>query len=200
MTARLKQGMFRTTDLDQHVELIKGQFTKSMNDAETRQLAVQIVSGSYDYIRDRVTGKEIPVVHAWGRTFRAPPGAICKPRDYHCEIERIWDFVVLNMRYVYDPANIDTFCTTKVTLTAGGADCDDAMIVFASLLGAIGFHVIGRVISTQEAPGKWVHIYPLVGTSKDDPQDWLPLDMTVDGAKPGWEFGSIAKTRDYLFI
>lgn len=200
MTARLKQGFFQTRDLDDHVKLIKEQFTKSMRDGRTRQLAVQIVSGSYDYVRDPRTGKDVPVIHAFGRNFRAPPGPICKPRDNQCEIERIWDFVVLNMRYVYDPANMDLFCTTEMTLKAGGGDCDDAQVVFANLLGAVGFHVIARVITTKDEPNKWCHIYPLVATSKDDPRDWEPLDMTVAGAKPGWEYGSIAKTRDYLFI
>lgn len=200
MTARLKQQNYTTTDLDSHVALIKGQVDKSLDDGETRKLAVQLVSGAFDTVRSRHSGADEPVVTAWGKQFRAPEGPICKPRDYYCEIEKVWDFIVLNLRYVYDPTNIDTFVTLKESLLAGGLDCDDATIAFAALFGAIGFHVIGRVISTKAAPNKWVHIYPLVGLEKDDPKTWIPLDMTVDGAIPGWEYDGIAKTRDYLLV
>jgi hypothetical protein len=60
--------------------------------------------------------------------------------------------------------------------------------------------VLARVIATQEDPDNYVHIYPLVGLSKDDPQRWIPLDLTVAGAKPGWEYPNIAQYRDYEMV
>jgi hypothetical protein len=189
-----------TADLDEHVGIIQQQVERSMMDGESRQLAVKIVSGSYDYERDRRNGEETPVIRAWGRNYVAPPGKVCAPRDEACEVERVWDFMVLNCRYVYDPTNIDTFATLKETLNAGGGDCDDAVIGFAALLGSIGFPVIGRVISTKANPEQWVHIYAMVGLPKDDPTKWIPLDITVAGVKPGWEFPDIANVRDYKLV
>lgn len=194
---QLARGM--SYDLDQHVGFIQRQVNKSIRDGESRQLAVKIVSGTYDRAYDR-KGKEQAVVRAFGRQFLAPPGDICPPRNEECEIERIWDFMVLNFRYVYDPAAVDTFATLKESLLAGGGDCDDATIAFATLLGSVGFPVLGRVISTKDDPKTWVHIYPMVGLPKDNPKHYVPLDITVEGVPPGWEFPNIANHRDYQLV
>jgi hypothetical protein len=199
MTHGLRVEQHETQDLDDHVAIIKRQVDRSMLDGQTRQLAVKIVSGVYDTVVDG-RGRSERVIRAWDRQFRAPEGKICKTRDEECEIERIWDFMVLNCRYVYDPVDIDTFATLKETLDAGGGDCDDTTIAFAALLGSIGFHVVGRVVSTKDNPSQWVHIYPMVGLPKDDPTAWVPLDMTVEGVKPGWQFPNIAETRDYALV
>ena len=194
----INQRMWTTRSLDEHVGLIKRQVDRSLSDGETRRLAVRIVSGTFDHVRDSRSGKEQVVVRAFGRNFLAPGGKVCKPRDEECEIEKIWDFVVLNVRYVYDPAEVDTFVTLKETLLMGGGDCDDSVVAFAALLKAIGFQIIGRVISTQDDPDRPVHIYPLVGLPKDNPKRWVPLDMTVAGATPGWQYEGIAQKADYV--
>lgn len=189
-----------TRGLDQHVSIIKRQVDRSITDGEARNLAVALVSGNYDYARDPRTGEDVPVVRAYGKNFLAPPGPACAPRDEMCEITKIWDFLVLNCRYVYDPAEIDLFATLRETLRAGGGDCDDASIAFAALLGSIGFRVIARVISTQDDPDTWVHVYPMVGITKDNPRQWMALDITVAGATPGWQFEHIANYRDFQLV
>jgi hypothetical protein len=118
----IHQRTWTTKNLDEHVGLIARQVNRSLRDGETRRLGVKIVSGTFDRGRDR-NGNEVQVVSAYGRTFLAPPGPVCKSRNEECEIEKIWDFVVLNIRYVYDPADIDTFPTLKETLMMGGEDC-----------------------------------------------------------------------------
>jgi hypothetical protein len=197
----LGRGLARgfSSNLDEHVAMIERQVARSLRDGESRRLAVKIVSGSYDYVRDRRTGKEVPVVKAYGKTFMAPPNAdVCPPKNDQCEIERIWDFMVLNFRYTEDPYDIDTFQTLKESLTIGGGDCDDASVAFATLFRSIGYQTIARVVSTKEEPSKWVHIYPLVGVPKNAPTAWVPLDLTVEGAVPGWEYPNIAKKKDYV--
>lgn len=196
---KLQASIHNSGNIDEHVGYIKRQLDKSMRDPEVRQLAVKIVSGSYDWKPDRRSGQDVPVVKAWGKTFRAPTGEICPPRNEECEIERIWDFVVLNVRYVYDPDDIDTFATAKETLDAGGGDCDDMTILFGALLKALGFKVKARVIATKDNPDEWVHIYPVVGLAKDNPRKWIPLDCTMQGYVPGVEYDSIAAKRDYDF-
>jgi hypothetical protein len=180
------------------VQYIKKQLDRSVDDGEVRSLAVKLVSGSYDYMRDPRTGKDTPIVTAWGHHFRAPSNDGCQQGDPECEIGRIWDFVVANMRYTDDPSKTDTFATTKESLLSGGGDCDDMVIVFGGLLYGVGFPVAARVISTKQAPKEWVHIYPLAGLPKARPTEWIPLDATVKGAYPGWEYEDIAKTRDYI--
>lgn len=189
-----------STNIDEHVGGIKRQVDRSLEDGETRKLAVKIVSGVYDSAVDPHTGRTVPVVDAWGRQFLAPPGDVCRSRDDQCEIERVWDFMVLNFRYVYDPTHIDTFATLKESLLSGGGDCDDADVSFAALLGSIGFTVIGRVISVPPNPDEWVHTYPLVGIPKDNPTGFVPLDITVEGVQPGWEYPRIARARDYALV
>ena len=186
-----------TRDLDEHVALINRQVLRSLRDGETRQLAVKIVSGQTQEHRDPRTGQSRPMIKAYGQWFEPPPQGPCAPRDERCEVARIWNFVVLNFRYVYDPRDVDTFATARESLKAGGGDCDDATILFSALLESIGFHTKARVISTRNNPNVWVHVYPLVGLPKDNPREWLPLDMTVKGKLPGWQYPSIANQRDF---
>lgn len=188
-----------THSIDEHVGVIKQQVTKSLRDPETRQLAVKIVSDRVRWVRRG--GKSVPVIQAWGQDYKPAGGRECPPRNDACEITKVWNFLVANCRYVFDVAYVDTFATLRYTLDAGGGDCDDASIAFAALLGAIGFRVAARVISTKSAPDQWVHIYPMVAVPKDGgPAGWVPLDITVTGSVPGWEYDQIAKYRDYMLV
>lgn len=186
-----------TESLDEHVALIERQLHRSLRDGESRRLAAKITSGVYEHAVDPRTGDVSAVVHAYGRNFLAPSLDLCRPHDHNCEIEAIWDFAVLNLRYVEDPHDIDTFATLRESLEMGAVDCDDATIALGVLLKALGFQVRARVISTSEAPNDWSHIYPLVGMPKNDPKRWIPLDMTVNGATPGWEYPDRARVKDY---
>jgi len=183
--------------LDDHIGYIAKMVDKSCRDGETRRLAAAIVSGAYDYSRDPRTGASVPIVEAWGHKFRAPPGDGCKARDSACEIGKIWDFLVINVRYTEDPTDYDTFQTLRETLLMGGGDCDCAVVSFGALLKSLGYRVAARVISTKDAPRDFVHVYPLVGLPKENPTQWVPLDITVDGSYPGWQYARIGKARDY---
>jgi hypothetical protein len=185
-------------NLDEHVGFIKRQVDRSLRDPETRRLAVQIVSGNYDHVKHPKSGRIVPVVHAWGQQFEVAD-LDCAPRDEMCEIGLLWEFVVKNVRYVFDPEEVDTFATVKETLLMGGGDCDDMAIVFAGLGKAIGFKAAGRIVSTNDAPDEWSHIYPMLGVrTKSNPSEWVPLDATVTGAVPGWQYENIARHADYL--
>lgn len=188
----------RSRSIEEHVGHIIAQKNKGRSDPELRMLAVKITSSSYIWRADPRTGKQAAFIKAWDKWFLAPRDRdVCAPRDDGCEIVKIWDFVVQNVRYVYDPNFADFFATTKYTLEMGAGDCDDFTIVFANLLEAIGFHMRCRVISTPDEPENWVHIYPLVGVSKDEPSSWIPLDATVKGYKPGDQWPRIAKYIDF---
>lgn len=201
-SGRLKRRLidvWQTNDLDEHMALIKRQVNRSLDDPETRQLAVKITSGKPDAWTQH-QGAKWPVVRAWGEYFVLPDvqkGARpCAMRDEWCEIVTIWNFVVANVRYVYDPSAYDLFCTAEYTLRAGGGDCDDMTILLASLLKSVGFEgVAARVVSTTGQ--KWEHVYALVGIPKDPPKRWFALDPTVAGVVPGWEYKNVRDTRDF---
>lgn len=176
--------------------LMKQQVDQSLLDPETRQLAVKLISGSFDYIRDPRTGRQIQVVEAWGKYFHAPQLRVCPPKDDACELAFIWTFLVNNMRYTYDPDNADTFVTLKQSLLAGGGDCDDQTIAICSLARAVGFTAcFARVVSTTGE--QWEHVYPIIGCPKDNPTVFIPLDMTVPGKPPGWQVEQVAEVRDF---
>lgn len=188
-----------TATLDEHMSKIGEQVHKSMRDTELRQLTVRLVSDKFDYAPHPRTGRMIPLLQGYGQWFLAPEASTpCPARDERCEIKRIWDFCDLNLRYVYDPDNIDFFATAKATLDAGGGDCDDFTILITAMGGVIGFKRIGRVIATIEDPEAFVHIYPMLGiASKDHPSQWIPMDDTVSGSFPGWQYPNIARYVDY---
>lgn len=186
---------WETNNLDEHVALIARQVERSLADPETRRLAVKLVSGRPDGMRD---GK--PYVLAWGRPYWMPHVPPCATRSDECEIITVWNFVVLNVRYVLDPDGYDLFSTTRYTLEAGGGDCDDMVIVLASLLRALGFRdVRARVVSTNSRA--WEHVYAMVGLPKSNSVrgrgQLLALDPTVKGATPGWEYGGSTHKVDY---
>jgi hypothetical protein len=111
-------------NIDEHVELIRRQLEKSVRDPELRQLAVKIVSGKADDYRiDQRTGRHVPVAIAWDEAFRLPELSQCAMKDEACESQALWDFYVMNVRYVLDPDGYDLFATGKYTLLAGGGDC-----------------------------------------------------------------------------
>lgn len=186
---------FTSRNLDEHMRVLRHYVDRSLEDPETIQLARRLVSGRVERAAAPPSGRTRTVIDAWGMRFLAPHGSACPARDYTCEIVRVWDFLVLNMRYTFDPEGIETFATLRESLRAGAGDCDDATIAFGALLRALGFQVRARVISTS---GKsWEHVYPLVGVPHERPEQWVPLDITIDGFRPGDEFTDAAAHRDF---
>lgn len=123
MPSKLEQHHYTNkNELDVHVSHIQRMVAKGLDDGESRRLAVKIVSNRFEAKR-LDSGKTIATVESWGRYFVAPPGPVCKTEDDECEIIKVWDFVVQNIRYVHDTVNLDVFATLKESLLAGGGDC-----------------------------------------------------------------------------
>jgi hypothetical protein len=187
-------SFWRTGNIEGHMELIRRQVEKSLADPELRNLAVRIVSHSYDHIETKEGRK--PVVLGWDKYFWAPEGPPCDAKDDACELGDLWAFVVRNCRYVYDPDGTDLFATAKVTLLTGGGDCDDAVITFVSLARAIGFtDTRGRVVSMSGE--EWEHTYPVIGCPKDNPKVLIPFDPTVAGVVAGWQVPKPSAVKDF---
>jgi hypothetical protein len=181
------------SSLPKHMADIKRQIDRSLADPETTMLAGKLVSSGFDFTM--VNGVKTPVVYAWNKPYWAPEGGPCRMRDAQCEIQRMWDFVVLNIRYTFDSKDVDTFKTLRMSLESHAGDCDDALIAFAALLKAVGFDVIARVISSTGE--SWDHVYTLVGCPHDNPTKWVVLDPTVDNVQLGWEYPHAKAHQDF---
>jgi len=194
-----RAAVWETDDqIEQHVQLMRRQVERSLADPSTRMLAAAIVSGNFDQGIDPRTGANVPVVPYHGRFYRgakdwASAKQLCEMRDFMCEVNAIWNFVVMNIRYTGDQHGEDTYQTLRATLEAGAGDCDDMTIAFAALLKAVGFEeVIARIISLDGRA--WAHVYPLVLIPK---RGWTALDATEKGKLPGWEFKGARAQRDF---
>ncbi len=188
---------WETNDLDEHVTLIKRQVDRSLDDMATIQLARKVTSGKADGRMKDADGKTVRYVEAWGEAFVLPDGR-CEMRDAECEIVALWNFWVANVRYVYDPTEYDLFCTTKMTLLAGAGDCDDSCVGLVALHKAVGFErCVARIVTVSG--DQWEHIYPLIGLPKEGSgtMRYVPLDCTVPGASPGWEYDGVKQYRDF---
>lgn len=185
-------------DIAEHAALLRKQVQKGLDDPATRMLASAIVSGNFDNAVSMRTKTEIPVVPFHGRLYHGArsweaAAQLCGMRDYRCEVVAIWDFMVMNLRYTQDQSGEDTYATLRANLEAGGGDCDDFTVCFATLLKAVGFDdVVARIISLHG--DSWDHVYPVVLVPK---VGWMALDATEKGALPGWEFRSYHSKRDF---
>jgi hypothetical protein len=171
----------------------------SLDDPETRSLAVAITSGAFDRTPDPVTGQLLPVIPFHGRIYRGARDwrsarTVCRARDELCELTAIWNFWVLNVRYLQDTLGQDTYQTLRATLEAGGGDCDDFTIGMAALAGAVGFESVASVISLDGR--QWAHVYPVIKTKRG----WVALDATEAGKKPGWEYPRPAARQNFVLV
>jgi hypothetical protein len=96
----------------------------------------------------------------------------------------VWD-IRTDDHYVYLPEH-------DVTVS----NCDD----FTTLLGAmhrlLGFESLrARVVSIDAQ--YWEHVFLLVGFPKRNGAKWMPLDPTVRGSVPGWQYQKIKSIQDF---
>jgi len=193
-------GYHHTKSLDGHVKLIRQQFRKGLADPELVRLVGKVTSGVGDWVNDPGTGKRVMVVSGWGKWYRMPmQPAVGKIRDDKADLARIWNFCILNVRYILDTDGVDVFFTPKEILERGAGDCDDFTILLGAMLTIAGFQTAARVISTDKRA--WEHIYTLVAMPKEGTaKQWVPLDPTVEGKFPGWQYDARQKgaIRDFV--
>lgn len=105
----------------------------------------------------------------------------CLGKDYRCELQLIFEFVRDRIRYIRDVADVETVQWPEVTLQNGGGDCDDKVVLAASLLQAIGHPV--RMVALRFDPNReFSHV---ILESRIGPQ-WVGLELTED-----WPMGMV---------
>jgi len=97
------------------------------------------------------------------------------------------------MRYTRDHVYVDQFHGSRVLRKLSGGDCDDGSVRLGAWLLAVGYPIKLRVIHAKGAPS-WSHIYLLAGVPPTNPTKWIPLDWSVEDAKPGWEAPGAAES------
>jgi hypothetical protein len=144
--------------------------------------------------------------------------AQCEGRDDECELQAIYQAVKEGpiplpdeygqvtqspgLRFVGDPRYVDAYPSAGKILRwhsqgAIGEDCDGHVILVCSLLDQLGW-LVGCVIASRDGQ-QFVHVFPVAGFPKDEPQDWIPMDTTVDKASVGWwpPSGLVKRMRVY---
>lgn len=101
----------------------------------------------------------------------------CAGRDTICELQSIYRFTVMNVRYTGDLAGVDTFSSPLRTLQMGGEDCDGHALVNCALAICNGFRTKVRITSNHGV--SWDHIYAMAGMPKGRADRWIALDTTL---------------------
>lgn len=102
-------------------------------------------------------------------------------RDGRGEVQALFTWVKLNIRYVADPRNVETISTPQATLAMRAGDCDDMSVLLASLLEATGKAT--RFIALAFGEEGYSHV--LLETKLRE--SWVALDPTVPSAVIGWK-------------
>jgi transglutaminase-like putative cysteine protease len=94
------------------------------------------------------------------------------PKDWTGQVKAIHRYVRDQIRYVMDPAGIETLSTPMRLIEIGAGDCDDKSILLASLLEAVNHPT--RFVAIGMSGGTLEHVY--VETKIGD--EWIPLETT----------------------
>jgi len=119
--------------------------------------------------------------------------AECPPKNWRCEVNKIFAFVRDDVRYIQDPVNVELAQTPLYTLQRRYGDCGQKSMLLGALLRSIGHPV--RFMAIGLEPGVFCHVYL---QTKIGP-DWVGLDATEPVAV-GWEPRDGVRARLPYFI
>ena len=102
---------------------------------------------------------------------RALTGAV-RGKDWFGEAAALHRYVRDSIRYVMDPAGVETLSTPARLMEIGAGDCDDKATLLAALLESINHPT--RFVAIGLTGGTLEHVY--VETKIGD--DWIPLETT----------------------
>lgn len=91
------------------------------------------------------------------------------------EIDAIYQYVRRAIRYVKDVLDVETLATPTETLMRGAGDCDDFVILIASLLESVG--VPTRFVVAGYESNEFEHVYLQAWAS--DVGAWLDMDAVA---------------------
>lgn len=135
-----------------------------------------------------------PVIRELARTLVAG----CPEADVHCELAALQAYVRDNVRYTSDVYQVETVQTPLSTLgliegpdgswdavtspPPASGDCDCKATLLASLMLAIGIPGAFCAVGTESS----TDLSHVLVEARLGPGDYLPLEVIVPGAEPGW--------------
>ena len=111
------------------------------------------------------------------RAFAVDLAAGCPPRGDACKIARVFDFTRERVRFCADPLGVELlhapgFLLAQIELTGETfVDCDDAAVLQAALLGAVGTRsrfVVGSFLPSRAFHHVWAEGW--------DGAQWVQMD------------------------
>jgi transglutaminase-like putative cysteine protease len=107
----------------------------------------------------------------------------CRGHDFECEIRTCFEYVQRRITYRRDPASDERVQDARRTIfNFGTGDCDDKVVVLASLLAVLGHK--SRFVVCGFHSDDYSHVYLQVFISG---QGWVSLDPTSETAAIGWQ-------------
>lgn len=125
-------------------------------------------------------GKSEPLVRATAVALTAH----LAQKDWAAEIGACFDYVQHHVRFLRDINEVETLHSASTVIEQAAGDCDDKMILLASLLEAIGHPT--RLVAMGFAPGDFSHVIMEVNyrgrwlaldPSEPYPMGWTPPDQ-----------------------
>ena len=113
----------------------------------------------------------------------------CDSNQKKCQARAMFKFVQQNFKYVSDPDEFEYIKTAKESLINGGGDCDDASVLLATLLEAVGIRA--RFVFVPK------HVYVEAQINNK----WYPLDATCQSCEFGeihWSYSKSKKQIVYI--
>ena len=125
-----------------------------------------------------------------------------EPRQYRKQAAALLNFVQNKLYYVNEPG--ERLQDPLYTLKVGYGDCDDLVIMLATLLESIRlpwklvisgtkgrkkvrYHQGDKFPGASKKGYNWSHIYMMIGDRPFVPQKWYYAETTVRGAPLGWD-------------
>lgn len=111
------------------------------------------------------------------------------------EADTLFYYVKDVIRYVRDPLDIEGIVWPRQVLEMQAGDCDDKVVLFATLANAIG--IAARFVAIK-LPGKdfYSHVYAELQVNNA----WVPYELTVQEATPGRSFAPAGSQKMILEV
>lgn len=105
-------------------------------------------------------------------------------KDKFDEVDKIFNFIKLHVRYVYDPFRVELIQSPIRTLQRHAADCDDLCVLLNTLCEIIGLRTFFKTIKADPSrPDEFSHVYSIVVIKNEK----VPADCSVEESYLGWE-------------
>jgi predicted transglutaminase-like cysteine proteinase len=117
----------------------------------------------------------------------------CPWKNKECEAKAIFKWLRSNIRFVSDPHMVELLHDVDAILRYRAADCDDFVILGASLLRSVG--IPARVViigAVPQHPDAFTHTYLEIALPK---RGWIGFDPSVVKSTFGWSPPKFTKKK-----